>query len=208
MKLFTLTLICLSFVLAPLYSGEGGGEKFDKVEMDINRDNYILFENESLILCDRGNDEYLMEISREIELYVRSQKVSISEYQRELIEDYYVAQHILFTKRNKIGARGIRIGVKGAKLAAKAVSGAFMLIASGFDKREEMEFEEEMEREAEKIEREAEKIEEDAEDYEDQVYVINKLERKIRREIEILDEFDLSVDEDLNNFSIEIDDND
>lgn len=203
MKLPILTLVCFIFVSAPLYSGEGENQKFDKVEMDINRDNYILFENESLVLCDRDNDEYLMEISPDIELYVRSHKISISEYQQELLEDYYIAQHILFTKRNKIGASGIRIGVASAKLAGKAVSGAFMLIVSGFDEEEEMEFEEEMEREAEKIEREAEKIEEHAEDYEDQVYVINKLQREIKKEIKILDEFDLSVDEDFDNFSID-----
>lgn len=206
MKVFITTLISFFFLSFPLYSGEGEDVKkiFDNVEMDINRDNYILFENESLILCNRKSDEYLMEITPDMELYVRSKKIQLSEYQNDLIEDYYIAQHIMFTKRNKIGAKGIRIGVKGAKLAVKAVGGAFVLFASGFDEEEEIRFEEEMERESEKIEEEAEKLEDDADDYEEQRYVINRLDRKIRKEIEILDDFDLSVDENTG-FSIEID---
>lgn len=203
MRLFITAIICFSLFITPLFSGEGGEKLFEKVEMDINRDNYILFEKESMILCDRNTDEYLMEITPDIELYVKSDKVYLNDYQQELVEKYYVAQHILFTKRNKIGAKGIRIGVNSAKLAAKAVSGAFMLLVSGFDEEEEMRFEQEMESEAENIEREAEKLEDTTEDYVDQIYVVNKLEKKLRKEIDILNEFDLSVDEGFDTYTID-----
>ena len=56
MKLIILTTLCVSFFIVPLYSGEGDYVNLDKVEMDINHDNYILFEDESMILCDRRSD--------------------------------------------------------------------------------------------------------------------------------------------------------
>lgn len=195
MKTINSILIFLLFASTMLIADDGIKEKFEKIQMNINSENYLIFEDDALIICDRNTDEYLVEITPQFELYIRSKKITMDSDQQDLLEDYYYAQRTLFSKRNSIGAKGVKIGIQSAELAVKAVGGAITLVASGFDKETEKEFEEEMEREAEKIEYHAENLEEDANIAEDQIYKINQLERKIRVEVDALAEFDLSVDD-------------
>lgn len=194
--------------LSPSFAEDGGITNIDDIEMNINDENYILFEDESLVVCDRKTDEYLVEITPGFDLYIRGKKEDIDEEQRDLIEDYYIAQYMLYIKRNRISAKGIEIGIQGARLAAKAVSGAFMLMANGFDEEEERQFEENMEREAEEIERNSEMIDSHVEDYEDQIYNVNNTERIMSRKIRNLQEYALFVDEDVVDIDIIIDDKD
>lgn len=194
--------------LSPSFAEDGGITNIDDIEMNINDENYILFEDESLVVCDRKTDEYLVEITPGFDLYIRGKKEDIDEEQKDLIEDYYIAQYMLYIKRNRISAKGIEIGIQGARLAAKAVSGAFMLMANGFDEEEERQFEENMEREAEEIERNSEMIDSHVEDYEDQIYNVNKTERIMSRKIKNLQEYALFVDEDVVDIDIIIDDKD
>ncbi|KAA3615025.1 MAG: hypothetical protein D8M58_11275 [Calditrichaeota bacterium] len=197
MKVATiLFLFCLIIIPGIMFAEDGMKAKFHDVQMNINDDNYIVFEDETLIICDRQSDKYLIEITPEIDLYIESNKVSLNSNQRSLLRDYYEAQQILFSKRNSIGAKSIHIGLEGVKLAATAVGGVVELALSGFDEEVEDEFEKEMEKKSEKIERQADRLEDDAEEFEYQVKQINRLNRKINREIDDLYYFDLSVDED------------
>lgn len=181
------------FVAASALAEDGLKQKFTKIQMNINKENYIIFEDECLIVCDRQTDEYLVEITPETELYVRSRKVRLSDHNRDLVRDYYLAQRTLFSKRNSIGAKGIRIGLESAKLAAKAVGGAIGVVVSGFDENVESQFEKEIEHEAGKIEYHAENIEADADEMEECIYEINLLERDIYRNIDELAMINLEV---------------
>jgi len=203
MKVSTKLVLILCFCLQFVFADDGARQMFTHVEMNINNSNYVLFEDNSLIVCDRETDEYKAEITEDFELFVSGKKVPVNDYQRELVEEYYMAQYNLFSSRNIIGTKGIEIGIESASLAIKAVGGAFVLIATGFDEEAEEEFEKEMEDEAEKIERKAEELEKEADEYEHQIYVINKIERKINREIDELDEVDLYVDKDSLSISVE-----
>jgi len=197
MKVATFIFLLASFLLVNVSLADDGlKSEFKKFQMNINDENYIMFEDNSLVLCDRSTDEYLLEITEDSDLFIRSKKIRINSEQRDLIADYYEAQKTLFIKRNSIGAKGVEIGLASAKLAAKAVGGTIELIASGFDENVEAKFEQDMEREAKEIEYHADNIEDDADEYSEKIDEINSLERKIHRAIEELDEFDLSVDED------------
>jgi hypothetical protein len=189
-------------LLSPLFSEDGGYTHFDSIEMNINDENYILFEDESLIVCDRKTGKNLVEITFDFDLFIYGKKLRVNEYQKDLLQEYYIAQYILFTKRNRIASKGLEIGLDGVKLAAKAVGGAFMLIAAGFDEEQEKVFEEEMERESESIERKAEIIEYHAEEFEEQVKNVNRAERILTREIKELNDFALYVQKDeIGNFN-------
>jgi len=186
------------------FADDGMKEKFKNVHMNINNQNYIIFEDDNLIVCDRDTDKYLVEITSDNELYIRSEKIHLNRDQKELLQEYYEAQQILFSKRNSIGAKGLHIGMEGVKLAATAVGGVVELALSGFDEDVENEFEQEMETQAEKLEKHAESIEDDAEEFEYQVDQINRINRMLGREIDDLYYIDLSVDEDRISFNGDI----
>lgn len=177
-----------------LHAEDGLEKKFAHVEMNINDDNYILFEDNSLVICDRYTDEYVVEISEDFDLFIRGKKIPVNKEQRKLLENYYIAQYNLFSSRNIIGAKGVEIGIQSAGLAIKAVGGAFVLMASGFDEDAEQEYQDGIELESKKIEEHAKRIEEEADEFERQVDLINHLEREISRKIDELDQIDLHVD--------------
>lgn len=202
MKVFTFTVVILCCCFNQLFAEDGLTKTFKHVEMNINHDNYILFEDNSLVVCDRNTDEYLVEISEDFRLFVKGKEISTNQEQRDLLEDYYIAQYNLFSSRNIIGAKGVEIGIQSAKLAIKAVGGAFVLIASGFDDETSDDFEEAMEVESEKIEEAASELEEEADEYERYIYIVNKAEREMSYEIDELDRFDLYIDKDCLSISV------
>lgn len=179
------------------FAKDGIEEKIKNIQMNINDQNYIIFEDKALIICDRDTDRYLVEITPESDLYISSKKIKLSSHQKRLLNEYYKAQHILFGKRNSIGIKGVYIGLESVKLAVAAVGGLVELALSGFDEEVENEFEREMETQSEKIEKQAEGIEEDAQEFEYQVVQINRIDRKLSRIIDDLGNIDLSVDEDM-----------
>ena len=203
MKFATKIILILFAFSAYLSADDGTRQIFKHVEMNINHDNYVLFEDNSLIICDRYTDEYLAEISEDYELFIKGRKVKINDKQQKLLEEYYTAQYNLFDSRNLIGAKGVQIGIQSAGLALKAVGGAFVLIANGFDEQAGEKFEDEMEYESEKIGEVAEELEKEAEEFEHKIYIVNKVEREIRKEIDELDEIDLWVDEDCLSLSVD-----
>ena len=203
MKVYTKIITILFFLLQLGFSDDGTKQIFDHVEMNINNSNYVLFEDNSLIVCDRNTDEYKLEITEDFELFVRGKKVDVSNQQRNLLEKYYMAQYNLFSSRNIIGTKGIEIGVQSAGLAIKAVGGAFVLIANGFDEEAEEEFNDKMEYEAKQIEQKADEIEKEADEFEYQIDVANEVEWKIKREISELDDIDLYVDKDALSISVD-----
>ncbi|MCB9058141.1 MAG: hypothetical protein H6627_06205 [Calditrichae bacterium] len=205
MNLIKISIIIFVFALYGFVLADDGlKENFSKVQMNINEDNYIIFEEECLIVCNRETDEYLVEITPENELYIRSRKISLSNEERELVRDYYLAQRTLFSNRNSIGAKGIHIGIESAKLAAKAVGGAIGLVASGFDEKVEAEFEQEMENESRKIEYHAERIEMDADEMEDNIDELNRIEHDLSLKITDLDNINLRiVEEELGNITLD-----
>ena len=89
--------------------------------MNINEQNYVIFDDESLIVCDRETDVYLVEITPDFDLYVETEKIEMDERQKGIVKDYYEAQYILFSTRNSIGAKGVQIGIEGVELAVTAV---------------------------------------------------------------------------------------
>jgi len=191
----TLVSFAAIFLSTSLFAADDGlEEKFNKVQMNINDYTYILFEDEALIVCDRYNDAYLMEITPTSKLYVRGKRVDLDSRQSAIVSEYYKAMRRVFGTRNSIGAKGVEVGLAGAGLAVEAVGGALELAFSGFDEKAEREFEERIEREAEKLEQEAESIEKDAEEYEEMVDEANYLGRKLKRDLPMLDEIDLYID--------------
>ena len=93
MNLIKISIIIFVYALYGFVLADDGlKENFSKVQMNINEDNYIIFEEECLIVCNRETDEYLVEITPENELYIRSRKINLSNEERELVRDYYLAQ--------------------------------------------------------------------------------------------------------------------
>ena len=204
MKIAKISFLFIFLLINFGIAEDGMKEKFKNVQMNINDQNYIIFEDDDLIVCDRDTDKYLVEITANNDLYVESKKIVLNSRQKRLVQEYYEAQHILFSKRNAIGAKGIHIGIESVKLAATAVSGVVELALSGFDEQVEEEFEKEMETQSEELEKHAEGIEDDADDFEYQVDQTNKINRLLTREIDNLYYIDLSVDEDRISFKGDI----
>ena len=71
MKISTFIAFILCFCIQLGFAEDGLKQTFTHVEMNINDDNYVLFEDNSLIVCDRYTDEYLLEISEDFDLYVK-----------------------------------------------------------------------------------------------------------------------------------------
>lgn len=203
MNRFYIFMMLFSILFVSFATADDGlSQTFDNTEMDINDDNYVLFEDGALIIGDRDNDQYLMEITRDNKLFVNGKRIKLTSSQKRITQRYYELFSELFTFRNRIGAKGLKIGMSGVKLAAKAVSGAFVVLASGGDEVVTEEFEEDMEREAERLEAEAEKIEDWAEDYELCVDRLNRFYRRNKTEIAAIDHIDLYVDTDSDNINI------
>ena len=61
MKISTVVILFVCFYFQCVIADDGKKQMFTHVEMNINNDNYILFEDNSLIVCDRYNDEYIVD---------------------------------------------------------------------------------------------------------------------------------------------------
>jgi len=84
----TLVSFAAIFLSTSLFAADDGlEEKFNKVQMNINDYTYILFEDEALIVCDRYNDAYLMEITPTNKLYVRGKRVDLDSRQFAIVSE-------------------------------------------------------------------------------------------------------------------------
>lgn len=196
MKRVLLSVVLIGCITSLALAEDGLADRLKKMQMNMNEDHYLLFEDNSLIICDRQTDEYMIEITPEYELFIRSKKININNNQKELLGEYYKAQKELFDNRNELGAKGIRIGLASVKLAAHAVGGAIELVFSGFDEDKEKELEENIEREADKLEKHADGLESHADRIEELVKEINRLNYKLHDHIPELRKYDLYMDAD------------
>ncbi|HHM02608.1 MAG TPA: hypothetical protein ENJ15_06305 [Caldithrix abyssi] len=158
-KIYLPWLILLAGLLFAVQADDGIKQKIKKIQMNINADNYLLFEEGNLVICSRENDSYLMEVDEEGNLYLSAKKVDISSEEQEYLRGYYNKMYEIYDLRNSMGSKGVRVGLAGARLAAKAVGHAVEYVFSGFDEEVEKKMECELEQEAEKLEESANGLE-------------------------------------------------
>jgi len=172
--------------------------------MNINEDNYILFEDSSLIIASRENDVYLAEITPNTNLYLKGQKETVTTAQKEILTKYYKSMRKIFVTRNRIGGKAIKVGIAGVKLAAKAVGGLVDYVLSGFDDEVMKEYEKKMERESKKIDDQGDHIDDMAKAYEEFRRENNGIVDEIRNMLPQLDPVRLEIDEENADFQINI----
>ncbi|MCU0639898.1 MAG: YggN family protein [Candidatus Krumholzibacteria bacterium] len=144
----------------------------------------IEFEDDSIILECSDNDD-VVEITGDYELYINDDQVKLDVDQRELVGIYYESLDEIIETAKELGIEGARIGAKGAELGLKAVAGAFKVILDDYDSDD---LERDMERQARRIEAQAEKLERKGEKLEDMADRFEKTHKKMRRQIRELND--------------------
>lgn len=183
-----IALLSAIFMISALTAAGAGaaiqinGDRGDRVFR--GEDVSIEFEDGTIILECRDNDD-IVEITGDYELYVNSDKVNLDRGQRELVEDYYESLDEIIETAKELSIEGARIGAKGAELGLKAVAGAFKLILDDYDSDD---LERDIERQAERIEAQAEKLERKGEKLENMAERFERTHRKMRRNIDELND--------------------
>ena len=195
-------IFSLLFVFQIVLADDGMSEKFNKIQMNINNENYILFEDSSLILASRDNDIYLVEISPQAALFIHGEKVQTSQTQKIILKKYYQSMYTTFRTRNRIGGKAVKVGLAGAKLAVKAIGGLVDYVLSGFDDQVMKDYEKKMADESDKIDVQADRIDAMGEKYKKFREANNKIVVEIRDKVPQLDPFRLEIDEDGDDINI------
>ncbi len=183
---------------------DGLSEKFKKLQMNINEQNYVIFEDSSLIVASRDNDVYLVEITPKSDLYIHGEKIDVTPSQKKILSKYFKSMRKIFHTRNRIGGKAIKVGIAGAKLAVKAVGGLVDYVLSGFDDEVMDEFEKEMDRESERIDAQGEHIDDMGKVYKKFRRENNKIVDEIRDTLPVLDSIRLEINEEDADFQINI----
>lgn len=135
-------------------------------------------------------DDYIrgrVEITDTFELYVDGDKIKTNKQEKKLLEDYFELSQDVVIQAKRIGYEGAKVGVEGAKLGVKAMAGVLKMLSPNYSSDD---LERDMEREAEKIEKKAEHLEEKAEVIEDIVDDLNRVHRKLRRKVKVLNKLE------------------
>ena len=183
------TAVILAIFLMSAFAAASAGAAL-KMDGDHGRNVFrgeeisVEFEDGTIILECNDNDD-VVEITGDYELYINGDKVNLDGGQRELVEDYYESLDEIIETAKELGIEGARIGAKGAELGLKAVAGAFKLILDDYDSDD---LERDMERHARRIEAQAEKLERKGEKLEDMADRFERTHKKMRRRIPELDD--------------------
>ncbi len=184
MKTVAMLLLTAALTCSPLLAGERTSYHSDRhfdfdqshlsdVDLDIDRDGTIIIEAKH-----RKRQE--VEITKEFELFINGDQITLDEDQRKLVEEYYLLMTDLIDQAKAIGLEGAKVGVEGAKLGLTAVGKLFKLLSPRYDTDD---YEREIEDAAERLEMKAEKLEEKAEIIEDIADDLDDLAHEMRREI-------------------------
>ncbi len=196
-KIYLFGFVFIFGFITAVRADDGIKQQIKKIQMNINADNYLLFEEGNLIICSRENDSYLMEVDEDGQLYVNAKKITLSPDEREILVRYYEKMYDIFDLRNNMGSKGVRVGIAGARLAVKAVGHAMEYVFSGFDEEVEKKMECELEQEAEKLEKSANGLEGQGDHLLEQVAAINRfIEKELVPNVPAVREIDLEVDMD------------
>ncbi len=194
-SLFILILFAALFL--HVRADDGITHHLKKMRMDINDDHYVVFEDSSLVVCDRNSDAYLIEVGPDGALFIHAKPESLTARQKEVTQAYYTLMHEIYETRNMLGHKGIKIGMDGVKLALRAVGKTVDLILSGFDEEVSRDMEDELEEEAQKLKKQADKLEDEGDHFEEMIPDINNfIKRELYPAVESLKEFDLILDKD------------
>ncbi len=186
----------LGFVAVSL-ADDGIKQQIKKIQMNINPENYLLFEEGNLVICSRENDSYLMEVDEEGNLFISARKIALSGPEKEYLRGYYRRMYEIFDLRNSLGSKGVRVGLAGARLAVKAVGHAVQYVFSGFDEEVEKKMECELEREAEKLEDSTDGMESQGNRLAQRINEINRyIEKELRPHVPAVRKIALELDED------------
>ncbi|RMH60839.1 MAG: hypothetical protein D6677_13010 [Calditrichaeota bacterium] len=192
-----LWLIVAAGLFAALHADDGIQHKLMKMQMNINPDNYVVFEDSSLVVCSRTNDAYLMEVEPDGTLFIQAKPVRLGNRQTKVLKAYYDLMREIYETRNALGHKGIKLGMAGAKLALRAVGKAVDLILSGFDEEVSRDMEDELQEKADKLKEEANGLEEKGQRFESLVDDINTfIEHRLYPQVSQVKAFDLLLDED------------
>jgi hypothetical protein len=142
-------------------------------------------EDNTLIITSNEDDEIVMEITEDYDLYLNGKEINLNAHQQELVKRYYHQWADIIDMAVVVGKKGAKIGIQGAKLGVKAVANLFKLIRSDYDTED---YEAEIEAAAEKIEAKAEKLEIEAEVIEELAEELNEIQDELEAEIEAVAE--------------------
>ena len=183
------TAFILAILVMSAFIAQGAGAAI-KMEGDCGRsifrgeDISIEFDDGTIIL-ECGDEDDVVEITADYELFINGDRVKLDNDQREIVGNYYESLDEIIETAKELSIEGARIGAKGAELGLKAVAGAFKLILEDYDSDD---LERDMERQARRIEAQAEKLERKGEKLEDMAELFEKTHKKMRREIDELDD--------------------
>lgn len=147
----------------------------DGVEID--------FEDGSIFLTNRFHRGDEVEITRDHELIVNGDKITLSPDEAEMVAAFYDETHELIEQAKEIGLKGARVGVEGAKVGLKAVNGVLKAMFTSYTLDD---MERDIEREAAKVEAQAEKLEVEASILEEQAEEVESLYDDMFRDINAL----------------------
>jgi hypothetical protein len=151
----------------------------DNINIDI--------EDGTLVLANKHDDDEVVEITEDYDLYVNGKKIKTDYRQDALIKDYYNQFMDIIDYAKKIGREGAKIGIEGAKVGLKAAAGVLKLILSDY---EADEFEEYIEEEAEELEERADELKEKAEEIEEMAEEFEDLHQELKENIPELQRLD------------------
>jgi len=161
-------------ILALFAGGVAAGDHSVTVNYDITNERDCRFHNHEVELDDKhlfitavDHNDFEIEITPDVEVYIDNKKLVLDPEQQELAEDYYNLFMEMTQEAREIGWEGARIGLQGAGIGLKALGGVVKMIFTSYD---EDDLERDMERAAEKIEARADRLEQRAELIEDMAY--------------------------------------
>jgi hypothetical protein len=188
MKKSSVSKVLLILVLTLALSGSANaGKIFSKgFDCDLFHGDDVSIEfDDGIIIIECDDEDGLIEITEDYELFIDGDEIELDRDEKKLVKAYYRNFEEILEMAEDLGIEGARLGVKGAKLGLKAVANVIKLILEDYDSDD---LEREMEREADKIEKEAEKLEEMAEKLEDIADDFERTHRKMRKNIDELDD--------------------
>ncbi|MCK4539196.1 MAG: DUF2884 family protein [Candidatus Krumholzibacteria bacterium] len=180
--------VLLVLVLSLALSGSANaGKSFSKgFDCDLFRGDDIFIDfDDGVIVIECDDEDGIIEITDDYKLFIDGDRIELDRGEQKLVKTYYTSFEEILEMAEDLGIGGARLGVQGAKLGLKAVANVIKLIFEDYDSDD---LEREMEKEAEKIEKKAEKLEELAEQLEDIADDFERTHRKMRKNIDELDE--------------------
>jgi hypothetical protein len=147
----------------------------------------ISVDHGDVLIYDKNNEDDVVEITEDNQLFIRNRRIQTSAEQQELTREY--RRRVIHIKHevNKIAYEGAKIGLDGAKIGLKAVAGVFKLILPEYDSED---LERDMDAESSKIEAKAGVLEERAEKIESSVAELEELHDQLREQIKELNELE------------------